>query len=133
MVVLHVLLFFRGIFPWFGFWLANPQGFVLMALSVLCLVLLTWGVLRLGNWAWWGALIYLGRLSLLSWQWPSQPFHERAIEVGPILEAHETTGMGRGLDRHPITVLQFVLELAVDREDGLVVRVDQDLDLCALG
>jgi hypothetical protein len=64
MVVLHVLLFFRGIFPVFGFWLANLQGFVLIALSVLCLALLTWGVLRLWNWAWWGALIYFGLLAV---------------------------------------------------------------------
>jgi len=63
-VVLHVPIFFRGIFPLFGFWLSDLQGIVFIDLSILWLALLTWATLRFKIWAWWGALIYFGLLAI---------------------------------------------------------------------
>jgi hypothetical protein len=57
-VVLHMPLFFNGIFPFFGVFLSGMQGILLLDISVMCLVGLTWGALRLRIWAWWGSLAY---------------------------------------------------------------------------
>ncbi len=65
-VVLHVLISFNGVFPLFGAWVNELQGIVLLDISILCLVGLTWGTLGLRKWAWWGALLYFG-LMTVSW------------------------------------------------------------------
>jgi hypothetical protein len=57
-VILHILVFFRGIFPVFGTFVLDMEGFVLVDLSIWWLVLLAWGTLRARPWAWWGAMIY---------------------------------------------------------------------------
>ncbi|MBN1934977.1 MAG: hypothetical protein JW934_09950 [Anaerolineae bacterium] len=64
-VCLHVPLFFRGIFPFFGTFLFDLDGILGLTLSMFVLALLVWGTLRRRHWAWWGALIYLG-LSIVS-------------------------------------------------------------------
>jgi hypothetical protein len=61
---LHALLFFRGIFPVMGIWVIDLPGFVLIALSILTSVGLLWGTLQLKAWAWWGAFLYFGFLSV---------------------------------------------------------------------
>jgi hypothetical protein len=63
-VVLHVLIFFRAIFPLFGFWLVDLPGFLLIDLSILWLAFLIWGTLRFRVWAWWGVLFYFGLLAI---------------------------------------------------------------------
>jgi hypothetical protein len=63
-VVLHVPIFFSGIFPLFGLLLFDLEGIFLIDVSIVCLVGLTWGVLKLKSWAWWGALVYLSSLTL---------------------------------------------------------------------
>jgi hypothetical protein len=65
-VVLHVLVFFNGMFPLFGVWVTELEGIVLLDISILCLAGLTWGTLGLKKWAWWGALLYFG-LMAVSW------------------------------------------------------------------
>jgi hypothetical protein len=65
-VILHILIFFRGLFPLFGTWQFDIQGIFLIDVSVICLVGLLWGVVRFRTWAWWGALIYFGLLTLSS-------------------------------------------------------------------
>lgn len=57
-VVLHVPIFFRGIFPLFGTFVTELEGIVLLTASILWLVFLVWGTLRQRAWAWWGALGY---------------------------------------------------------------------------
>jgi hypothetical protein len=63
-VVLHIPIFFSGVFPLFGLLLTGIEGFLLIDVSIFCLAGLTWGVLKLKPWAWWGALVYLSLLTL---------------------------------------------------------------------
>jgi hypothetical protein len=57
-VVLHVPIFFRGLFPLFGTFVTGMNGFVLLTASILWLGCLIWGTLQQRAWAWWGALVY---------------------------------------------------------------------------
>ncbi len=66
LVALHVLIFFNGVFPLLGVWVSELQGIMLLDISILCLVGLLWGVLRLRKWAWWSALIYFA-WTAVSW------------------------------------------------------------------
>ena len=63
-IILHIPLFFRGLFPVFGTFFLNLEGFVLIDLSIWGLVLLIWGTLRAKLWAWWGASIYFVLLTI---------------------------------------------------------------------
>jgi len=63
-VVLHIPIFFSGIFPFFGLMLVDLAGFVLIDVSIFCLAGLAWGLLKLRPWAWWGALVYLSLLTV---------------------------------------------------------------------
>jgi len=65
-VALHVPIFFNGVFPLFVVWASGLQGIFLLDLSILCLVLLTWGTLQRRTWAWWGAVVYFGFMTV-SW------------------------------------------------------------------
>jgi len=62
-VVLHILIFFNGIFPLFGVWLVDIQGILLLDILIACLACLIWGTFRLRTWAWWGSLLYFGLLT----------------------------------------------------------------------
>ena len=70
--VLHVLILFNGVFPLFHVLIFELQGTMLIALSILILVGLIWGLLRLRRWAWWGALVYWGFLTFSSITAPSR-------------------------------------------------------------
>jgi hypothetical protein len=59
-VVLHVPIFFNGIFPFFGVLLFGLEGFFLIDVSIMLLTLLIWGVVRSKAWAWWGSMAYFG-------------------------------------------------------------------------
>jgi hypothetical protein len=61
--VLHVLILFNGVFPLFHVLIFELRGIQLIALSILILLGLIWGLLRLRRWAWWGALLYWGYLT----------------------------------------------------------------------
>jgi len=61
--VLHVLILFNGVFPLFHVLLFDLTGIALIGLSIIVLVGLIWGLVRLKGWAWWGALLYWGFLS----------------------------------------------------------------------
>lgn len=63
-VVLHVPIFFRGIFPIFGAFLFDLDGITLLTASILGMGLLIWGTLRQRAWAWWGALFYFSLLTV---------------------------------------------------------------------
>ena len=65
-VVLHVPIFFNGLFPIFGILLSGLEGIFLIDVSILCLTCLIWGTLKRRNWAWWGAVTYFGLLTLSS-------------------------------------------------------------------
>lgn len=57
-VILHVPLFLNGIFPLFGIWLSEMQGFLALDIAIVTLAFLTWGVISRKRWAWWGSVIY---------------------------------------------------------------------------
>jgi hypothetical protein len=63
-VVLHIPIFFSGVFPLFGLLLTGIEGYVLIDVSIFCLAGLTCGVLKLKPWAWWVSLVYLGLLAV---------------------------------------------------------------------
>ncbi len=65
-IILHVPIFFRGMYPLFGAWLSGMEGIVVITIAILSLAWLTWGVLRRRAWAWWGSLVYLGLLAFSS-------------------------------------------------------------------
>lgn len=64
--ILHVLILFNGVFPLLHILIFEIQGIALIALSILILVGLIWGLLRLRPWAWWGALVCWGYLTFSS-------------------------------------------------------------------
>lgn len=57
-VILHVPLFFNGIYPLFGKWLSGIQGFIAFDISIIILSLLTWGTFKQNYLAWIGSIIY---------------------------------------------------------------------------
>lgn len=59
-VALHVPILFNGVVPFFGVFLNDLQGIILLDLLIMCLALLVWGTLKMKVWAWWGSLIYFG-------------------------------------------------------------------------
>ncbi|MCK4452182.1 MAG: hypothetical protein KAW49_07060 [Anaerolineae bacterium] len=63
-IALHVPILFNGIFPLFGVLLFGLQGILLIDFSIMCLLGLAWGALKLKSWAWWGSLIYFVLLTL---------------------------------------------------------------------
>jgi hypothetical protein len=65
-VVLHILILFNSVFPFFHTLLFDFQGLLLIDLSVMALVGLIWGALRLRPWAWWGSLLYWSFLTFSS-------------------------------------------------------------------
>jgi hypothetical protein len=65
-IVMHVPIFFRGIFPFFGRFLVDMEGIMALDLSILCLACLAWGVFRQKTWAWWGSLLFVGLLTCSS-------------------------------------------------------------------
>ncbi len=62
-VVLHLLILFNGLFPVFGILLNDIPGILVIDLSILWLVCLIWGLLRLKIWAWWGSVVYFALLA----------------------------------------------------------------------
>lgn len=65
-VVMHIPIFFRGVFPFFGTFLVEMEGIVALDLCILCLVFLAWGVFRQQAWAWWGSVLLVGLLACSS-------------------------------------------------------------------
>ncbi len=62
-LVMHLAIFFQVIFPWFGQFILGRQSIDLIALCILILGVLIYGIVQLKKWAWWGALMYLALLS----------------------------------------------------------------------
>jgi hypothetical protein len=61
---LHIAILLNGIFPLFGRFVYGMQGATLIDATIWALVLLAWGTLRRWRWAWWGALVLLGGLTV---------------------------------------------------------------------
>lgn len=54
----HILLFFKGIFPFFGQWLTDLKGFIFISISILFFVVLIIGTLNRKLWSWWASFFY---------------------------------------------------------------------------
>jgi hypothetical protein len=65
-IVLHLAIFFQGLFPLFGSILLGRPSAYIISLSVLIAGILIYGLVRLKQWAWWGALGYTAALALSS-------------------------------------------------------------------
>jgi hypothetical protein len=63
-VVLHMPIFFNGIFPLFGTFLVEMDGILVLDALIALLLCLTWGTFRSRRWAWWGALLTFTALTL---------------------------------------------------------------------
>lgn len=63
-VVLHMPIFFNGIFPFFGTFLVEIDGILVLDALIALLLCLTWGTFKLRRWAWWGALITFSTLTV---------------------------------------------------------------------
>ena len=57
-ICLHVLIFFRGIFPFFCIFMHNLEGIMLIEVTLIVLIVLIFGTLQGKRWAWWGAMLY---------------------------------------------------------------------------
>ncbi|MCU0519498.1 MAG: hypothetical protein MUF84_02235 [Anaerolineae bacterium] len=64
-VALHLLFFFRGMFPLLTRWATGLTGLALIDGAVVALLVLIWGTLRRRRWAWWGVLAYFGAMAVL--------------------------------------------------------------------
>ena len=65
-IALHAPILFNGIFPFFGVFMFDIWGIFLADILIVCLACLIWGTLRLRAWAWWGALVYFGLMTISS-------------------------------------------------------------------
>ena len=63
-IALHLLLFFQALFPCFGIWLSGLAGVLALAIAIITLLVLAWGVWKQRLWAWWGSLGYFVLLAL---------------------------------------------------------------------
>jgi hypothetical protein len=61
--LLHIPTLFNGLFPLFGTFLSGISGMILLDLSILCLALLSWGLIRRKRWAWLGSVVYFALLT----------------------------------------------------------------------
>ncbi len=63
-IVLHLAIFFQGLFPLFGQVLLGRPSAYIISLCVLIAGILIYGLVRLRLWAWWGALGYTAALAI---------------------------------------------------------------------
>lgn len=66
-LVLHLAVFFQGIFPLFGRLLLGRSSAYILSACVLAAVVLMYGIARQKIWAWWGSLVFLSLLSVSTW------------------------------------------------------------------
>ena len=66
LLALQGLTFFNEIFPSSHVFLVGLAGFGLITVSVILLAIIIWGTSRRKVWAWWGALVYFGLLTISS-------------------------------------------------------------------
>jgi hypothetical protein len=62
--VLHVAIFFQGMFPAFGMLMFGRQSVYLIALCILIVGILIYGLALLKTWAWWGTSIFVSLLAV---------------------------------------------------------------------
>jgi hypothetical protein len=79
-LALHIPMLLNGLFPLFGTWLSELNGFVALTVTILLLACLTWGVWRQADWAWWGSLLVLLFLLVSStWTLAGTPYADLLV------------------------------------------------------
>lgn len=63
---LHFPLLFDGFFPLFGRVVVGLPGVLILDLSIATCVILVVGIVRRSYWSWWGALVFLGLITVSS-------------------------------------------------------------------
>jgi hypothetical protein len=63
-LVLHLAIFFQGIFPWFGRIMLGRQSVYLISFCIVVLGILTYGTVRQEKWAWWASLGFISLLAI---------------------------------------------------------------------
>lgn len=61
-LVMHITIFFQAVFPVFGQLILGREAVYVIALCILLLGILMYGIIRIKKWAWWGSLVYLSLL-----------------------------------------------------------------------
>jgi hypothetical protein len=64
LLILHVHIYFNGMFPLFGTWLSGLPGIVAIDIAICSLAVVLWGTLRRSAWGWWGGLAYFSLMAL---------------------------------------------------------------------
>lgn len=62
--IFHMLLLFKGLFPFFGKWLLDFTGFIMITISILFFIVLILGTFKLKLWAWWCSVIYFSTFAV---------------------------------------------------------------------
>jgi hypothetical protein len=65
-ITLHFPLLFGGFFPLFGQAVLGLPGVLMLDLSIITAVVLTWGVAQGYYWSWWSAIVFLSLLTASS-------------------------------------------------------------------
>lgn len=65
-LALHAVILLNGVFPLFGWLLDGAQGLLVIALLIVALGVLAWGLAGRRRWAWWSGLGVFGLLALSS-------------------------------------------------------------------
>ena len=63
---LHFPLLFGGFVPLFGRAVLGLPGVAIIDLAIATAAILTWGIARRRNWAWWCAIVFLGLITVSS-------------------------------------------------------------------
>ena len=115
-LIFHTLLLFRGIFPFWGKWLIELQGTIIITISILYFVALIVGTINFKLWAWWASFLYfiLFTISLFSTLLASNVTHIISLLKLPSTEANALINIPlQGVHLSIILGIPLLLTLAV--------------------
>ena len=65
-IVMHIAIFFQSVFPMFGQIMLGRQSVYIIALCILIMGILIYGIAQLKTWAWWGSIVFISLLTISS-------------------------------------------------------------------
>ncbi|MGE5574111.1 MAG: hypothetical protein ACM3ZU_14020 [Bacteroidota bacterium] len=114
-IVMHLTIFFQGLFPAFGQILLGRQSARVVSLCILLLGILIYGPVQLKTWAWWGSLVYVSLLTVSTvWSFSKYGLYDILLMLNP--PAYETEFLDKLTlmhDLHPVGVLAPPLFVAL--------------------
>ena len=114
-IVMHIAIFFQSLFPMFGQIMLGRQSVYIVALCILILSILMFGVVQLKMWAWWGSLVYISLLTI-STAWSFSRYGVYDIVLMLKLPAYEMEFLGKLTlfqDFHLVGLLAIPLLIAL--------------------